>query len=170
MIKRVSARRLLLFCVFDFQVLHRRIRRISSFRGHERTDSPFGALLPLCHIFLHLLQFLLEPGPKHINIVSRSIVDTPPEQAEQKRRARPAVPEPDRTGQHTPEGVQVLGQHEGGLLQHFGKAQDEFAYPGLTIRFSKPGEGGRAARGDLLAAADGDEKVVAELPDGVGDG
>lgn len=38
----------------------------------------------------------------------------------------------------------------------------------LGVGFAEPGEGCRATCGDFLAATDGDEEVVGELPDCVG--
>lgn len=81
-----------------------------------------------------------------------------------------AVPEPQWAWQHGGHSVAVLDAHECGLLQGFGEREHKFANPGFGVGFSQPGEGGWAAGGDFLAASNGDEEVVGELPDCVGNG
>lgn len=51
-----------------------------------------------------------------------------------------------------------------------GQGDDDAADPGLGVGFAEPGEGGGAAGGDLVAPPHGDEDVVGELPEDVGDG
>ena len=55
-------------------------------------------------------------------------------------------------------------------MEGFREGEDDSADPGVGVGFAQPGEACRAAGGDLLASADGDEEVVGELPDSVGDG
>lgn len=125
--------------------------------------------MPLGHLGLHSLELLLEALAEDIDVVGRPVVDGPGEHAHEEGGRHPAVVEPERAGKHGQHRVRVLDQHEGGLLQGLGQVEDRLAEPILRVRLAQPGERGRAAGGDLVAAPDRDEEVVRELPDGIRD-
>ncbi|KFY16841.1 hypothetical protein V492_01054 [Pseudogymnoascus sp. VKM F-4246] len=138
---------------------------------YERTSNQekIGAALPLLDLLAHFLKLVLEALPEDVDVVGGAVVDTPCEDGEEEDGAGPAVPEPDGAGQHGAERVGVLDEHEGGLLEAVGEGGHGPADPGFGVGLLEPGVGGRAAGGDLGAATHGDEEVVGELPDGVGE-
>jgi len=109
----------------------------------------------------------LKAVAEDINVVGSAVVNTPDEDNGKEQTTRPAVPEPNRAGQHGEDSIAVLDEHEGGLLKEVGKGEDDFTDPGFGVRLSQPSETGGPARGNLLATTHRDEEVIAQLPKGI---
>lgn len=116
--------------------------------------------MPFRDIFPELLEFILEPLAKDIDVVGRTIIDAPDEDTHEEGRGRPPVPEPDGTGDHGAEGVSVLDEHECWFLKGVREAEYEAADPGFGVGAAEPSKGSWAAGCDLVPAADGDEEMV----------
>lgn len=136
--------------------------------GVSNGRESFRRHLPLGHVSLQLLELLLEPLSKHVNVECGSVVDTPDEHDGQEGTACPLVPEPERTGDNREDGVYILDHHEGWFLQWQGEMKHEFADPRFSIGSTQPGETSWAACSNLISLAHSDEEVVAQLPDGIG--
>lgn len=141
-------------------------------RREQRRLSPTGrrTILHPRDIPPQLLQLLLKPPAKNINIIRRAIIHAPREHDAQEPRAAPSVPEPQRTRQTREHRIAVLDEHEHRLLRPLGLGVDDAAERGGGVGAAQPDEGGEAAGGDLVFAAVGDEEVVDGLPEEVGQG
>ena len=136
---------------------------------HERACH-VRAVLPLLDLELQGLELVLEALAEDVDVEGGAVVHGPAENYHQVRGRGIVVPEPQRAGKHGENRVDILDKHESGFLQVVWQREHEPADPHLGVRAPQPGEGGWAARGDLLAPPHGDKKVVRELPDGVWDG
>ena len=126
-----------------------------------------GRCLPLSNVRLERIELLLELIAKDVDVEGRTVVHTPYKNYSEEDATCQAVPEPDGRWQHGEYSVRVLNAHKGRLLKKVWQGQDKFTDPGLGVGFAQPGEAGGSSSCNLIAAANGNEEVVGELPESI---
>ena len=126
---------------------------LTALERREWCVAAFRRCLPLRNVRLERIELLLELVTEDVDVEGGSVVHTPHEDYGKEDTTRPAVPEPDGSGQHGEDSVRVLDAHESRLLQEVWQGKDEFADPSLSVRLAQPCKASRTSGSDLIAAA-----------------